>query len=86
MYIFIYIYLYIFIYYIFASVFAKRKIFHQCLLIPQSGKSNFIYFSAYLISFLQSGKHFIVAIYFHEMQKKLSNFLYFFIHISFHFH
>ena len=37
-------------------------------------------------SFPRSGKHFIVAIYFYKMQKKLSNFLYFFIHISFHFH
>ena len=48
--------------------------------------SNFLYFSTNWTSFPQSGKHFIIAIYFHEMQKKLSNFLYFFIHISFHFH
>ena len=48
--------------------------------------SNFLYFSMYLVLFPQSGKHFIVAIYFHEMQKKLSYCLYFFIHISFHFH
>ena len=56
--------------------------------IPERGKvwRNFLYFSAYLTSFPQIGKHFIVAIYFHEMQKKLSNFLCFFIHISFHFH
>ena len=57
-------------------------------LSPQSEKiwSNFLYFSTYLTLFPQSGKHFIVAIYFYEMQKKFSNFLYFFIHISFHFH
>ena len=148
MYINIYIYIYIYIY-IFASIFRKWKIFHQCLLIPQNGKteliffislhfclyfpelenissihftsrkwkklkwfsilpngkkyqieklknmfistkwkkwSNFLYFSTNWTSFPQSGKHFIIAIYFHEMQKKLSNFLYFFIHISFHFH
>ena len=48
--------------------------------------SNFLYFSTYLTLFPQSGKHFIVAIYFHEMQKKFSNFLYFFILISFYFH
>ena len=135
--------------YIFASIFTKWKIFHQCLLIPQSRKteliffislyfclyfpelenispihftsrkwkklkwfsilpngkkyqieklknmfistkwkkwSNFLYFSTNWTSFTQSGKHFIIAIYFHKMQKKLSNFLYFFIHISFHFH
>ena len=143
-----YIYIYIYIY-IFASIFRKWKIFHQCLLIPQNGKteliffislyfclyfpelenispihftsrtwkklkwfsilpngkkyqieklknmfistkwkkwSNFLYFSTNWTSFTQSGKHFIIAIYFHKMQKKLSNFLYFFIHISFHFH
>ena len=41
-------------------------------LSPQSGKnwSNFLHFSTYLTSFPQSGKHFIVAIYFHEVQKK----------------
>ena len=48
--------------------------------------SNFLYFTTYLNSFPQSGKHFIVAIYFYKMHKKLSNFLYFYIHISFHFH
>ena len=55
---------------------------------PQSGGkwSNFLYFSTYLTSLPQSGKHFIVAIYFQEMQKMLSNLLYFFIYISFHFH
>ena len=54
----------------------------------KSGKmgNDFLYFSTYLTSFPQSGKHFIVAVYFHEMQKKLSNILYFYIHISFHFH
>ena len=48
--------------------------------------SNFLCFSTYLTLFPQSGKHFIVAVYFHKIQKKLSNFLDFFIHISFHFH
>ena len=40
--------------------------------------SNFLYFSTYLTLFPQSRKHFIVAIYFHEMQKvmRFSLFLY----------
>ena len=46
---------------------------------------NFLYFSTYLTLFPQSRKHFIVAIYFHEVQKRLRDFLYLFIHISFHF-
>ena len=54
----------------------------------QSGKnwSNFLHFSTYSTSFPQSGKHFIVAIYFHEVQKKWSNFPHILIYISFHFH
>ena len=32
--------------------------------------SNFFYFSTYFTSFPQSGEHFIVAIYFHEVQEK----------------
>ena len=135
--------------YIFASIFRKWKILHQCFLITQSWKteliffiplyfcfyfqelqnispihftstkwkkhksflilpngkkkfqadklenvvispkwkkwSKFFYFSKYLTSFPQSGKLFIVVIYFHKMEKNLSNFLYFLIHISFHF-
>ena len=81
------IYKYVYIHpYLFASIFRKWKLFHQCLSIPQSGKDRIIFFnfSVYLASFRETGKHFIVAIYFHEMQNE-SNFLYFFIYISFHY-
>ena len=56
--------------------------------IRQSGKKwrNFLYFSTYLTSFPQSGRHFTVAIHFQEEQNRLSNFIYFFMHISFHVH
>ena len=56
--------------------------------IQQSGKKwrNFLYFSTYLTSFPQSGRHFTVAIHFQEEQNRLSNFIYLFIHISFHVH
>ena len=51
----------------------------------QSGKnwSNFLHFSTYSTSFPQNGKHFIVAIYFHKVQKKWSNFPYILIYIYF---
>ena len=52
----------------------KIRLFSQC-----EKWSNFLYFSTYLTSFPRSGKNFIFAIYFH----KISNFLQFFIHISF---
>ena len=38
-----------------------------------------LYVSLHLLSFSPSEKHFIIAVYFHEGQKKISNFLQFFL-------
>ena len=62
-YIYIYIHTYIHIY----------TYIHICIYIftKRNKWNNFLYFSMYLTSFPQSGKDFIVAIYFLEMQKRV---------------
>ena len=54
-------------------------------LSPQTGTngvSNFLYYSKYLTSFPQSGKHFIVTIYLQEVQKRLGFFVSLYILLS----
>ena len=43
--------------YMFASIFTKWKVFHQCLLIPQSGKTELVFFIPLYFCF-----------YFHELE------------------
>ena len=73
--------------YIFVSLFISWKIFHQSNLPLQSGKNGVIFFISVRFDFISTKwKTFHRCHLFPWNAKKLSNFLQFFIHISFHFH
>ena len=65
----------------------SNREFGKCVYSTKWKKMEEFSLFLYVFDFISTKwKNFIVAIHFQEEQNRLSNFIYFFIHISFHVH